>query len=545
MLALLLAALTAPPSQPYQSGPQLLTFLSDADDSQQPYALYLPPNFNPKNHYPLVISLHGAGSNHRLNLRRIFGKGNLPGETDAEASRRFPPLPDVDFIVACPLARGTMGYQGLAEKDVYDVLADVKKRFPVDEDRIYLTGLSMGGGGAMWLALTRPDLWAAVAAVCPAMPPGLEPLAANALNLPVHLFHGSLDPVVPVSVSRRWHRLLLTQDVHAEYIEYPGARHNSWDQAYKDAAIFRWFARFKRNRCPQRVRFASNAYKYRTAYWVALDGLTPGELASIDAAFTATNRIEVRTSALLGFSLNLQGHPSFDPARRLILIIDGAEIAVPPRTPLSFCKLGSRWVLGRYQPPPQAKRPQLEGPISEAFAARHIYVYGTASAGSPEEILRRKAIATQAARWSSARGPLLVSFRVLADQEVTDADVATSNLILFGDRQTNLLIARFSSHFPLELNPGAADYGLVFVAPLGNRLAVVNSGLPFWTGAEKAHRGFDLLSPPLRALQSFGDFILFKGSLVNVVAEGRFDAKWKIPPEAARNILATGAVRIR
>src|SRR5687768_17934564 len=59
--------------------------------------------------------LHGGGSNHRLNLRRVFGKGNLPGETDADASRVFPPLPDVDFLVASPFARGSMGYHGIAE----------------------------------------------------------------------------------------------------------------------------------------------------------------------------------------------------------------------------------------------------------------------------------------------------------------------------------------------------------------------------------------------------------------------------------------------
>ena len=141
------------------------------DDTDQPYALYLPKAFDPAKNYPLVISLHGAGSNHRLNLRRVFGQSNLPGETDVEATRYFPDWADIDVFVASPLARGTMGYQGIAEKDVYDVLADVERRFPVDEDRVYLTGLSMGGGGAIWLGLTRPDVWAAIAPVCP-VPPG-------------------------------------------------------------------------------------------------------------------------------------------------------------------------------------------------------------------------------------------------------------------------------------------------------------------------------------------------------------------------------------
>src|SRR5579883_774099 len=103
-------------AQSYRPGPQVLTFFSEVDDTDQPYALYLPQDYDQNRKYPLVMSLHGANSNHRLNLRRVFGKGNLAGETDAEATRYFPRLPAVDYIVASPLARGTMGYQGVAEK---------------------------------------------------------------------------------------------------------------------------------------------------------------------------------------------------------------------------------------------------------------------------------------------------------------------------------------------------------------------------------------------------------------------------------------------
>jgi predicted peptidase len=164
-------------AQVYPPGPQVVTFLSDVDDTDQPYALYVPKHYTPEKKYPLVISLHGPLSNHRLNMRRVFGRGNRVTETDAEATRYWPVLKDVDFVVASPLARGTMGYKGVAEKDVYDVLADVKRRLSIDDNRVYLTGLSMGGGGALWLGLTRPDVWAAVAAVCPMVPGGTEPLA--------------------------------------------------------------------------------------------------------------------------------------------------------------------------------------------------------------------------------------------------------------------------------------------------------------------------------------------------------------------------------
>jgi predicted peptidase len=61
-------------SQKLQSGPQVVTFYSDIDDTEQPYGLYIPKNYDEKKKYPLVIMLHGAGSNHRLGLRRVFGK---------------------------------------------------------------------------------------------------------------------------------------------------------------------------------------------------------------------------------------------------------------------------------------------------------------------------------------------------------------------------------------------------------------------------------------------------------------------------------------
>lgn len=544
-LFLLWAAVS--PAQVYTPGPQVLTFLSDVDDTDQPYGLYLPKQFDPSRKYPLVISLHGAGSNHRLNLRRVFGKGNRPGETDAEATRYFPPLRDVNYIVASPLSRGTMGYQGIAEKDVYDVLADVKKRFPIDENRIYLTGLSMGGGGTLWLGLTRPDVWAAIAPVCAAVPQGTEELAPNALNLPVHLFHGDQDQAVKVDVSRKWHKLLLGLDTNVEYIEYPGVRHNSWDYAYKDGGIFDWFDKFRRTPFPERVRLATRSYKYNSAYWVQLDGLTPGVLASIDAKFISKNRLEVQTRELDGFTLNLAGHPQFSKAQPLEITVDGdVQKLKAPGLPLSFSKTDTGWRVARYAPGPAAKRPGLEGPIGDAIAARHIYVYGTLNSSGEDELRGRREQAEQAANWATPRSRLLLSLRAAADKEVTEADQRIANLVLFGTKETNSLMARFSSQLPMELNAGAADYGLLFIAPAGDRYVVVNSGLPFWTGADQAKRaGFRFIAAPYRALLSFQDFILFKGSLENVVAEGRFDRNWKLSPADAAKIQATGAVQIR
>jgi predicted peptidase len=160
-----------------------------------------------------------------------------------------------------------MGYQGLAEADVDAVLSDVQRRFRIDADRVYLTGLSIGGGGALWLGLTRPDRWAAMAPVCPAGPAGIDYLAPNALNLPVRLFQGAQDPVVPVGRSRQWYERLFTLGTPIDYVEYPDMSHNAWEYAYAGGAIFAWFERFRRVPFPTHVRFVSQRYKYFDRYW--------------------------------------------------------------------------------------------------------------------------------------------------------------------------------------------------------------------------------------------------------------------------------------
>ncbi len=109
----------------------------------------------------------------------------------------------------------------------------------------------------------------------------------------------------------------------------------------------------------------------------------------------------------------------------------------------------------------------------------------------------------------------------------------------------NRLIARLAPLLPLALDPGAADYGLVFVAPVEGRLVLVNSGLPWWNGDPPAPATPSFLPARLRLLHAFGDYVLFKGSLANVVAEGRFDRDWKLPAEARAKLEASGTVTVR
>jgi hypothetical protein len=176
--------------------------------------------------------------------------------------------------------------------------------------------------------------------------------------------------------------------------------------------------------------------------------------------------------------------------------------------------------------------------------ARHVYVYGTGASPSPDELQRRRSIAQQAADWSTPKLRLMLSFRVLADNEVQASDLQNTNSILFGTKETNYQIAKLGDRLPMSLNAGAADYGLVFVYPIDGRYVVVHSGLPWWTRFDQtALSEIPFLNTRQHALTTFGDYVLFRGGLDNVVAEGRFDRDWKLPRDA--RIRSFPAVEVR
>jgi Dienelactone hydrolase family len=501
---------------------QVLTFRA-VDGSEQPYAVFA-PEFAPGKTYPLVISLHMEQSTHRLNLRQVLG-GDQVG-----------PMAHPDAVVACPLARGSIGYEGIPEQDVYSVLADAERRFPIDPDRVYLTGISIGGAATLRLALTRPDVWAAVAAVCPMPDPRAESLAVNAANLPVRIYAGDQDPLVPVAATRAWQRRLVDAGAPAEYLEFPGVRHNVWVLAYRQGAIFDWFAQFRRQRSPERVRLTADAYRYASAYWVRIDGLTPGTTATIDAVRKGAAEVTVETKNIDGFTLT--------PARPVATVtIDGTALGVRRAAVLSFQKVGGHWRPGLL--PAAGKRLGAEGPIVAAVSGRPIYVYGTADAPHGDELEARQKTAQQAAAWVEPGTPFGVALPVKADIDLSADELAHADLILFGTRASNSVVARYAAALSLELNPGAADYGLLQVAPEGGRYLLVSSGLPWWSGLEAERLGGWTFSPQqLRLLSTFGDYILFKGSLANGIAEGRFDRNWKLPPDARAKIAASGTVAI-
>jgi poly(3-hydroxybutyrate) depolymerase len=531
-------------SQKLNSGPQVLSFHSDVDDTEQPYAIYIPKEFSEKKSYPLVVMLHGAGSNHRLALRRVFGKSNADGENDVEASLVFPKWKNVEYIVASVYARGTMGYQGIAEKDVMDMLNDVKKRFNIDENRTYLTGLSMGGGGTMWIGLTRPDIWAAIAPVCPAPPIETISYLENAFNMPVHFFQGGDDPVVKPENTRKWVEDFKKAGAKVTYQEYPGVKHDSWVNAYKDEFIFSWFDKIERNPYPNRIKFTTTQLKYSKAYWIDIEEMLIGEQAKIEANFKNKNMLDIQTSNVSSFSLNIMEHPNFNAKKQLMLNIDGQNIPVFGLADKQVLKkINNKWVVGKHEFDAKVKNKSTEGPMTEIIGDRHIYVYGTDGNPSKEELLKRKLIAEQAADWSYYRGDfmgrVMVFPRVLSDKEVRPNDIERSHLVLFGTKNTNSMIAKYATNFPFELKEESANSSnLTFIYPNGKKYILVSSGIPFWEVPPFDNGPFGRLRTSGKAgiLTGYGDWVYYDKDLNNVISTARFDNNWKIPENEANKL---------
>jgi poly(3-hydroxybutyrate) depolymerase len=263
----------------YARGAMVKAYRDEWDGTLQPYAVFVPRDYDARRAWPLVVALHGAGSNHRHMLRRAFGLDNMSGETDEEASRNEPAFPEVPAIVVAPFGRGElMGWDGLGERDVLRVIADVRRAYKIDPERVSLTGLSMGGGGTWTIGLRHPELFAALAPICGVTDvrkwikpeekadydeKALEALsppafAENAAGLRVFIFHGDADPVVPVGDSRRMaarFKALGWLGKTVTYTEYAGVDHHAWTKAYAGAELLRTLAAQKRDpRAPRAAR---------------------------------------------------------------------------------------------------------------------------------------------------------------------------------------------------------------------------------------------------------------------------------------------------
>jgi predicted peptidase len=209
------------------------------------YQVYVPARYASGNRWPVILFLHGAGERGDDGLLQTeVGLGSaIRRQVD-----RYP------AIVVFPQARLGANWQGASARMALAALDRTLAEFRSDPARVYLTGISMGGNGAWYLAYHHGDRFAAIAVICGFVTPRgpfsgifrghiddpFKTIAEGVKQLPVWIVHGDADSVVPVAESQRMHAALSAAGARVRYVELPGVGHNSWDKAYGAAEFTEW-----------------------------------------------------------------------------------------------------------------------------------------------------------------------------------------------------------------------------------------------------------------------------------------------------------------
>lgn len=211
-----------------------------------PYRLLRPDGVEAGKKYPLVLVLHGAGERGTDNAKQlihVWDKGTGPlGRPEFAAAKAFavlPQCPDGKQWVDVPWAKGSYKSPPVSEPlELALQLVDAAiKEHPIDPDRVYVMGLSMGGYGTFDAVQRRPELFAAAVPVCAAMDVSKAKAVAA---VPMWVFHGDKDTVVPVSGSREAVAALRAAGATPRYTEYAGVGHNSWAPAFREKELWTW-----------------------------------------------------------------------------------------------------------------------------------------------------------------------------------------------------------------------------------------------------------------------------------------------------------------
>jgi len=230
-----------------QRGDIRWAYISAVDKTPQPYRLYVPTGYDAKRKWPLIVALHGMGGDEN-SFFASYNNGEIKNIAEARG-----------YILVCPKGRAPASmYMGTAERDVLDVLKEVKRDYAIDDNRVYLMGHSMGGYGSWSVAANNPDLFAAIAPISGGGTPFVTAKLKGLTNVPWIVIHGDKDPTVSVEESRKMVKLGKDLGIEIKYIEVPGGDHTSIAvPAFKD--IFDWFDAHKRQLAPKATAKAASS----------------------------------------------------------------------------------------------------------------------------------------------------------------------------------------------------------------------------------------------------------------------------------------------
>jgi dienelactone hydrolase len=527
-----------------------LAWIDETDGTPQYCRAYLPWNYDAARKWPTVLQLHGFNPANPEYVDWWSADSRHSGyETEFAGNR--------NLIYIEPHGRGNTQYRTFGDADVLRCLNEAKSLLAVDDDRVYLTGDSMGGWGTWNVAMRHPQLFAAIAPVFGGEDyharlteealAQLTPVerflleldsswvqAESLNNMPILVHHGDADAAVPVDWSRWGVRMLQRWGYDVRYHEYPGKVHEalSWSNPLMSAEFF---LDRKRDPSPRQVRVRSTELRNASAYWVRVEQRErPLEFMHVDAEVVDRNVIRLDTQNVVDVVLT----PStlVDAARPVKVVWNGVS------REMTLAGGALRLTDAAYKPAALRKTPQLPGSTNDFYNTPFAVVVGTSSKDArTREVIRLRAeqFAHGWKQWQKYPP------RYFLDTEISDADIAKYSLILVGGADANRVTAKLASKLPLKISGntitiGDSRGGKSYEAPnAGVQLLYPNPRNParyVWISAGTSANGLAYAAPNPYQLGEW-DFHIDDGHVPPIkqqlarertrVVSGMFDQNWR------------------
>jgi Prolyl oligopeptidase family len=490
-------------------------YISKIDGSVQPYGLVVPDSYAPEKPHSWRVDawFHGRGET-LSEVNFLWDRTRNPGQ--------FTPR---DTIVLHLYGRYCNASTFAGEVDFFEALADVKKNFRVDENRILVRGFSMGGASAWHIGAHYGTDFAAVA-------PGAgfaetsdffgytkrnvkltwfedkllhltnaTDYAANFFNVPVVAYNGDKDgqkqaaDVMQASMEKEGLTLSRVTGVNIGHAYTPEAivQINQMMDALADKGRVEY---------PRQVRFTTWTLKFNRMRWVVVDGLEKHwSVARVNAAIEGDHTVKATTSNVSAISFVMEpAAEMINPGMKATVVLDGQSLVVQGAESsgawsVHFRKTGGKWAAVQQDPNGLRKRHDLQGPIDDAFMDSFLMVRPT---GAPiNETVGAWVKSEQDHAIRLWRTQMRGEAPVKDDSAVSEADIAGNNLILWGDPQSNKVLARIVDRLPIRWTAEAVVLGsrrfpaatnapvMVYPNPLNPmKYIVVNSGITFREYAE-------------------------------------------------------------
>lgn len=304
--------------------PLVLAFVSHYDGSLQFATVQLPPDWSAATAYPLAVYLHGAGPERPIDFLMtavdnshqdtLWRRGPTGGDRE----------PQRECVLLAPFGRGTQGYLGPAESDVWQAMEELQRRVKTDPDRRYITGFSMGCHGAWRLANLRPDVWAGInlAAGFGDWSSTADPAMVQARGLPVAVWCGELDPMID---GGRAFAAAVPAGTPTTAVFAPGVPHTYPYREY--GKMLAWLFAQRRPAPPRQFTFATpdRHYAGRNGVWM---NPTFRYWAGVSASMTCA----VEGQGITATTENCQGlriEPArlgLDPTRAVTVVWNGKQV---------------------------------------------------------------------------------------------------------------------------------------------------------------------------------------------------------------------------